>query len=176
MVRAHYLSTTRPRIHALRAVHPYPVKQPGCQRHDTRLGFQCVALTRRLVTRAVAGGGGRQTRCDVHGLVYPRQRVRSGRAGDCAGKLRVERTGEAAAYGCRLSTVHLPRGLGDRRVSLCATQRGFHGHPVAIGDAGPPCRAKRLEEEWTVKQTHLKAFNHLALPTPEGSNWPTPRQ
>ena len=52
----------------------------------------------------------------------------------CAGKLRAERTGEAAAHGCRLSTVHLPRGLGDRRVSLCATQRGFHGHPVAIGE------------------------------------------
>ena len=101
--------------------------------------------------------------------MYPIQRVRSG-----AGKLRVERTGEAAAHGYRLSTVHLPRGLGHRRVSLSATQRGFHGHPVAIGDAGPPCRTKRLEEEWTVKQTHLKAFSHLALPTPPSSNWPTP--
>ena len=28
----------------------------------------------------------------------------------------------------------------------------------------PPAESKRLEEEWTVKQTHLKAFNHLTLP------------
>jgi hypothetical protein len=79
VVRAHP-STTRPHVSmpSEQCIHAREAARESSA-HDTRLGFQCVALTRRLVTRAVAGGGGRQTRCDVHGLVYPRQRVRSGR-------------------------------------------------------------------------------------------------
>jgi hypothetical protein len=89
--------------------------------------------------------------------------------------LRVERTGEAAAHGYRLSTVHLPRGLGHRRVSLSATQRGFHGHPKMRSER---CGGRHLQSQsaWRMSgQYHLKAFNHLTLPPPPSSTLPTTR-
>jgi hypothetical protein len=53
---------------------------------------------------------------------------------------------------------------------------GFMGTPLRSEMRARPAEPKRLEEvypkERTVKQTHLKAFNHLTLPPPPSPHCP----